>query len=91
MADLTEQDKADARAIFEGKVEGRSACHFCGGIHARVAGLEPHRQPCPRIKRIERHPDGTVLVVEHWPPGRWEGDIIFPDHAYGDEDDGDDT
>lgn len=82
---MTEQDKAEARAIFEGK-DGQGACHFCGGIHARVAGLEPHWQPCPRVKRIERHADGTVLVVEHWPPGRWEADVIFPADVYEDTD-----
>lgn len=83
---LTPEHRADARAIFEGAVEGRSACHFCAGIHATVAGMPFDRQPCPRVRRVEWHPDGTVLSVEYWPPGRWEHDVIFPSDVY-DEDD----
>lgn len=81
---LTPDQKADARAIFEGTAE-RGACHFCAGIHAFVAGLPDSRQPCPRVKRVEWHPDGTVLTVEHWPPGRWEHDVIFPADVYDDD------
>ena len=80
--ELTEEEKQDARQIFEGKVEGVSACQFCGGLHGRVAGLSQHLQPCPRIKRIEYHPDGSVLVVENWEPGTWERDVVFPHHVY---------
>ena len=79
---MNEEDKAQARDIFEGKLEGVSACQFCAGIHARVAGLASDWQPCPRIKRIERHSDGTILVLEHWPPGRWETNVIFPGDVY---------
>lgn len=82
--ELPPEARADARQIFEGKVEGRTACHFCAGIHAHVAGLQPRQQPCPRVKRIERHSDGTVLAVEHWPPGRWESDVVFPRDVYDD-------
>lgn len=80
--ELTAADKASARAIFEGRTEGRAACQWCAGIHAQVAGLPPMWQPCPRIKRVERHTDGSVLVVEHWPPGTWEADVIFPADVY---------
>jgi hypothetical protein len=83
---LSADEKADARAIFEGKTSGVQACHFCAGIHARVAGLEPHQQPCPRVKRIERHPDGSVLAVEYWRPGAREMRIVYPADAYDDED-----
>lgn len=82
MSDLSDEEKEAAREIFEGRVDGKTACHFCAGIHAAVAGLEAHRQPCPRIRRIERHPDGTVLVLEFWPPGRWESSVIFPEDVY---------
>lgn len=79
---LTEQQREDAKKIFQGEVEGVSACHFCGGIHAHVAGIAQHWQPCPRVKRVERHSDGSVLVVEHWEPGTWEKDVIFPADVY---------
>lgn len=82
MSDLSDDERDAARSIFEGQVEGKSACHFCAGIHATVAGLESHRQPCPRIHRIERHTDGTVLVLEFWPPGHWEDNVIFPHDVY---------
>lgn len=81
--DLTPEEKATARDLFE---DGK-ACHFCAGLHDRVASLEPQMQPCPRIKRIERHTDGTtVLVLEFWPPGRWEADVLFPGDVYDDFD-----
>lgn len=84
---LTPDQRADARAIFEGAAADRSACHFCAGIHATVAGVPSNRQPCPRVKRVEWHPDGTVLSVEYWAPGRWESDVIFPADVYGDDED----
>lgn len=80
--DLSEEEKEVARSIFEGAADGRSACHFCAGIHDPVAELPATRQPCPRLKRIEWHPDGTVLNVEYWPPGRWEEHVIFPRDVY---------
>jgi hypothetical protein len=88
--DLTPEDKASAREIFSGSVkdpQGRQveACYFCGGLHDRVAGLDPDRQPCPRIKRLERHVDGTLLSVEFWAPGRWESGIVFPRDVYDEE------
>ena len=84
---LSAEEKADARAIFQGEVEGVTACHYCAGIHARVAGLAPDQQPCPRIKRLERHPDGSVTAVEFWPPGTWEFDTVFPHDAYDEDTD----
>lgn len=95
MSDVAEQlspaERTAAREIFSGQAQDADgnpieACHYCGGIHTRVARLPADRQPCPRIKRIERHVDGTVLVVEFWPPGDWETDVVFPRDAF-DEDD----
>ena len=51
-------------------------------LSRELAGLEPQQQPCPRIQRIERHSDGTVLVLEFWPPGHWEDNVIFPHDVY---------
>jgi hypothetical protein len=85
VSELSPEAKEAAREIFEGRVDSKTACHYCAGIHASVAGLEPVRQPCPRIKRVERHPDGSVLVVEFWEPGIWEDDVIFPSDVYEDE------
>jgi hypothetical protein len=87
MPRLSAEEQAAARAIFEGKAEGKTACHFCAGIHATVANLPPSRQPCPRIKRIEWHPDGTVLVLEYHHPGDWaDENTIFPHDVYDAED-----
>lgn len=84
---LSEEEREVAKAIFEGRAENRGACIFCAGIHSQVIGLDADRQPCPRIRRIERHPDGSILVLEFWPNGDWERDVIFPDDVYleGDE------
>lgn len=85
MDGLSDEVKAQARDIFEGKVEGVTECQFCAGIHPRVTGLDISWQPCPRIKRIERHTDGSILVIEHWEPGSWEHNVIFPDDVFDDE------
>lgn len=83
---LTGEERDAAKLIFEGKVEGKTACHYCAGIHATVANLAASRQPCPRIRRIEWHADGTVLNVEFWPPNEWaDENTIFPHDVYGDE------
>ena len=82
---LSPSDKADARAIFEGKIDGRGACHYCAGIHAHVAGLDPAHQPCPRVKRWRRHEGGSgdVLEVEFWPSTEaWESSVVFPVDVY---------
>lgn len=91
-AGLSPAERAEAREIFSGAAtdpDGNpiEACHYCGGLHGRVARLPADQQPCPRVKRIERHPDGTVLAVEYWPPGTWEIDIVFPRDAFDEDDD----
>lgn len=74
---LTPAQKADARTIFEGQAD-RGSCLICGGIHLRA---------CPRLKRVERHADGTIIAEEYWPPGTWESEhIIFPEAAYEPDD-----
>lgn len=83
---LTDEERDAAREIFEGRVEGKTACHFCAGIHATVAGLSASRQPCPRVKRIEWHADGTVLVLEYHHPSDWaDENTIFPHDVYDGE------
>lgn len=85
--DLTSEQKADAREIFEGKNPDRKACQHCAGLHHAVAGLPESRQPCRRIKTIKWHTDGSILEVEYWPSGEWETDVVFPGEVYDDEDD----
>jgi hypothetical protein len=80
-----DEDLQSARAIFAGRVDGKSACWHCGGIHATVAKLQPHQQPCPRIKRVERNADGFPLVTEYWPNGNWEDDVVFPHDVFDDD------
>lgn len=72
--DLTDEEKGYIREIFEDESHRHRVCTICGGLHLRA---------CPRVKRIERHPDGTILAEEYWPPGTWENEnIIFPETAY---------
>lgn len=85
MSDLTDQQRADARAIFAGRTPDRSACHYCGGLHGFVAGLAPERQPCPRVKRVAYHPNGVVADVLFREPGTWEGRVVFPEDVYEDD------
>lgn len=80
---MSDDDKAQARAIFEGKHPDRRACEHCGGIHARS---------CPRVKSerfVYSHsaPTDISRVVEseirYWPPGTWEtDDVTFPEDVY---------
>lgn len=79
MANLTPQQRHDARLILEGKVSGRSACEHCGGVHLRA---------CRRVKQAEWHADGTLIKVWYWPDGKWdESEIVWPEDAYDDDDD----
>lgn len=86
MPELTDDQKAEARKIFEGQVEGKSACYHCAGLHDPVAKLSSDRQPCPRVKKIEYAPTGQVIAVEYWPNSEgWMANVLFPRDVY-DED-----
>lgn len=52
-----------------------ASCVHCGGFHVRA---------CPRVRRIEWHPNGVMAAVEFWPDDRinWEG-VIFEDQGDG--------
>lgn len=46
-------------------------CTHCGGRHTRA---------CPRVKRMQFHPNGALAAVEFWPAGKWdETEIIWPE------------
>jgi hypothetical protein len=68
---LTAAEKADARLMFE----AGAACESCGGLHKRA---------CPRVKRIERHPNGNITGVTYFKS--WDdSSVIFPEDAYDPE------
>jgi hypothetical protein len=68
---LTAAEKADARVMFE----AGAACEHCGGLHKRA---------CPRIRRVDKHPNGNVISVSFW--RKWdESSVIFPEDAYDPE------
>ena len=71
---LTRQQKRDAQQIF---AEGK-ACGDCGGIHQRA---------CPRIKRLELHPNGNRIGVTYFRQFDDTG-IVWPEDAF-DPDEGD--
>jgi hypothetical protein len=65
---LTDAEKADARVMFE----AGAACEHCGGLHKRA---------CPRIRRVDKHPNGNVISISFW--RKWdESSVIFPEDAY---------
>jgi hypothetical protein len=83
--ELSEEEKSDARDIFEGKSDAARACRHCAGLHPAVVDLKDGQQPCPRVKRVKWHTDGmTILDVEYWPNGEWETDVVFPGDVYDD-------
>jgi hypothetical protein len=69
---LTRQQKLEAQQIF---AEDR-ACPDCGGIHQRA---------CPRIKRLELHPNGNRVGVTYFRSFDDTG-IVWPEDAFDDED-----
>ena len=72
---LTAVEKRDAQEIFQ----RGDACEWCGGLHKRA---------CPRVRRIEKHPNGNVIAVEFWE--KWdETGVIFPEDAYDPDDEQD--
>lgn len=48
-----------------------SRCAHCGGFHVRA---------CPRVRRIEFHPNGSVAAVEFWRADQtdWTG-VVWDD------------
>jgi hypothetical protein len=43
-------------------------CKHCLGAHARA---------CPRVRRLEWHPNGQLAAVEFWQAGQWPEDIVL--------------
>ena len=44
-------------------------CTHCGGRHTRA---------CPRVKRMQFHPNGALASVEFWAEGKWnDSEIIW--------------
>jgi hypothetical protein len=97
---LTRQQKAEAQAVFRGEVPGKSPCQWCGGLHVRTllqSGPAPGAAPavgvqyeaaCPRVKRLEFHPNTNLVSVEFW--RRWdESGVVFPEDAYDPDSDDD--
>ncbi len=70
---LTRQQKADAQAIFA----AGNACADCGGIHQRT---------CPRIRRLDLHPNGNRVGVTYFKRFDDTG-IVWPEDAYDPSDD----
>jgi hypothetical protein len=47
------------------------ACQHCGGRHARA---------CPRVRKMQWHPNASLAAVEFWPDGDWdETKVIWPE------------
>lgn len=67
---MGEDEKEYLRKCFNGQVDGREPCRWCGGLHYRE---------CPRIKHITYHPndDRTVREVEFWPDGEWDKSVVI--------------
>jgi hypothetical protein len=95
---LTRQQKLEAQAIFRGEEPGKSPCQWCGGLHVRTLlqsapvpgalGIQ-HEAACPRVKRLEFHPNTNLVSVEFWK--RYdESGIVWPEDAF-DPDDAEDA
>ena len=95
MASLSRAEKLEAQAVFRGEVPGKGSCQWCGGLHVRTL-LQPapasgtalgvqHEAACPRVKRLEFHPNTNLVSVEFW--RRWdESGVVFPEDAFDPDD-----
>jgi hypothetical protein len=76
MADLTAQQKAEARQAFA----ENKGCPDCGGLHQRA---------CNRVKRQvwigQGSGAGTRVEAEYWPEWKQPG-VIWPEDAFDPDD-----
>lgn len=96
---LTPLEKAEFQAIFRGDRPGKAPCQWCGGWHQRGnwAPSGPREDvpagvtwgaACPRVRRMEFHPNGNLISIT-FAEGRWdESGVVFPEDAF--DPDGDD-
>jgi hypothetical protein len=96
---LTRAQKAYAQSVFRGEEPRKYPCQWCGGLHVRIllqpaappgrelpAGVQ-HEAACPRVKRLEFHPNGNLIAVEFH--GKWdESAVIWPEDAFDDDEEG---
>jgi hypothetical protein len=76
--DLSLEEIQYAQAVFAGRIEGKKACEYCGGIHLRA---------CRRVKMFEYNRDQTLRRVVFWQDGSWDdSEIIWPEEVFDEED-----
>lgn len=64
--DFTADEAAEAWVQYRAQ-----RCTHCGGAHTRA---------CPRVRRLEFHPNGQLAAVEFWPDGKWPTDgLLWPE------------
>ncbi len=79
MSSLSEEERAQARQLFETGGEDSRVCSFCGGVHTRA---------CPRVASFELHESGKLKSVQFFAEGSWDDSfIIWPEMAFEDDDD----
>ena len=97
MASLSRDGKLAAQRAFRGELPGKYPCQWCGGLHVRTL-LQPapvpgsslplgvqHEAACPRVRKLEFHPNGNLVSVEF--SRQWdESGVVFPEDAFDDED-----
>jgi hypothetical protein len=53
------------------EIQKGESCQHCKGRHARA---------CPRVKRLDFHPNGALKRVDFWAEGKWSDEhIIWPE------------
>jgi hypothetical protein len=78
---LLSAQRKQARPATEAEIdaldEAIGKCSHCGGYHVRA---------CPRVRKIEWHPNNMIASVEFWPAldVDWSG-VIFEDTDSGDD------
>jgi hypothetical protein len=90
---LTLLEKTAFQQVFRGEVPGKAPCQWCGGLHQRGDWIPPGpvseasagfrwQAACPRVRRMEFHPNGNLISIT-FAEGRWdESGVVFPEDAF---------
>ncbi|HEV2375783.1 MAG TPA: hypothetical protein VGS19_26905, partial [Streptosporangiaceae bacterium] len=74
------------------EIEGSFPCQWCGGLHQRGKWAPPPPgaevpvgvrwgAACPRVRKMEFHPNSNLVSIEFW--GKWdESGVVFPEDAF---------
>ena len=77
--DLSKEERAEARLLFQAQDGSNRVCSMCGGVHARA---------CARIREYELYENGNLKRIHFWGDQDWDDShVIWPEQAFADAED----